>query len=171
MVHIYYGDGKGKTTAAMGLALRMLGTGRKVFIVQYLKGSASGEIRALLRLEGATVLRGRAGTKFIWQMTEEEKQETRDLQMRQLGLAFTAAHEDRAQMLVLDEALDAVSTGTLDEGALIDVIKGCPPEVEIVITGRQPSARLLELADYVTHMQKEKHPFDQGIQARSGIEY
>lgn len=171
MVHVYHGDGKGKTTAAMGLALRMLGAGQQVFIVQYLKGQPSGEIMALLKIPGATVLRGKPGTKFVFQMTQEEKEEVCALQMRQLGLAFEAARNGQAQMILLDEALDAVATGTLREEALLDAIESCPKDVEIVLTGRNPSERLRSIADYITSMNKEKHPFDMGIAARKGIEY
>ena len=171
MVHIYHGDGKGKTTAALGLALRMLGAGKQVFMVQFLKGQHTGELSVLLKMQGVTVLRGRQNMKFVFQMTPEEKAEVYALQMRQLALAFEAARAERAQLLLLDEALDAVDTGTLDEDTLIDGIKSCPDEVESVLTGRNPSARLLEAASYVTHMKKEKHPFDRGTPARAGVEY
>lgn len=171
MVHIYHGDGKGKTTAALGLALRMIGTGRKVFIVQFLKGRPSGEIIALLKMEGVTVLRGKPDTKFVFQMTQEEADAVRALHTRQMQLAFSAAEEERADMIVLDEALDAVATGTLDEEELCKLIGCCKERTEIVLTGRNPSERLLALADYVTHMKKEKHPFDRGIGARKGVEY
>jgi len=171
MVHIYHGDGKGKTTAAMGLALRMLGNGKRVFIVQFLKGKPSGEILALLKMEGATVLRGRPDSKYAFQMTEHELQAVTALHARQIDLAFAAAKEGKAEMLILDEALDAIATGTLDEEMLLDGLVQIGPCAEVIITGRNPSARLLDKADYVTVMKKEKHPYDQGIPARRGIEY
>ena len=99
LLHLYYGDGKGKTTAAMGLALRSLGSGRRVVIVQFLKGGKSGEIPLLERL-GAKVFRGKAGQKFVSRMTPEEKEQTRALQDRNLAAAMT---ED-ADLLILDEA-------------------------------------------------------------------
>ena len=171
MVHIYHGDGKGKTTAAIGLALRMIGSGKKAFIVQFLKGTPSGEIKALIRMDGVTVLRGKPDTRFVFQMTPEERNAVSQLHERQLQLAFAAAKEGRADLIVLDEALDAVSTGMLDEQEVLELIAVSKENVEIVLTGRNPSKELLELADYVTHMQKEKHPYDQGIAARKGIEY
>lgn len=171
MLHIYHGDGKGKTTAAMGLVLRMLGTGNRVFIVQYLKGRPSGEVKALVANPAVTLLRGKPEMKFAFQMTEEEKAQAKDQQMKQMYLAFSALYEERAQLLILDEALDAINTGTLDEDALLDAIKACPVHAEIVLTGRNPSSKLLELADYVTCMKSEKHPYDRGIAAREGIEY
>ena len=99
LLHLYYGDGKGKTTAAMGLALRALGSGKRVVIVQFLKGGQSGEIPLLEQL-GATVYRGKAGQKFVFQMTPEEKAATCELQNQNLAAAMAAP----ADLLVLDEA-------------------------------------------------------------------
>lgn len=171
MIHIYHGDGKGKTTAAMGLALRMIGYGEPVFAVQFLKGSLSGEIAALLKLAGVTILRGKPGTKFVFQMCPKEIAEIKVLHMRQLGLAFEAAYTGKAKLLLLDEVLDAVSTATIEEDTLLDLIKGCPNDVEIVLTGRNPSQSLIQIADYVTEMKNIKHPYQQGIPARKGVEY
>lgn len=171
MLHIYHGDGKGKTTAAMGLALRMIGTGNKVFIVQFLKGRPSGEIQSLLKMDRVTVLRGRPDTKFTFQMSAAEMDSVRELHNRQLQLAFSAAEQGSADLIVLDEALDAIATGTLEEGMLLELILQNKEKTEIVLTGRNLSAQVLAAADYVTHMKKEKHPYDLGMQARKGIEY
>ena len=89
LLHLYWGDGKGKTTAAMGLALRALGTGKRVVIVQFLKGGNSGEIPLLAQL-GAEIYRGKAGQKFVFQMTPEEKAATRELQDQNLPLQWPA---------------------------------------------------------------------------------
>ena len=99
LLHLYWGDGKGKTTAAMGLALRALGSGKRVVIVQFLKGGNSGEIPLLARL-GAEVYRGKAGQKFVFQMTPEEKAATRELQNQNLAAAIAQP----ADLLILDEA-------------------------------------------------------------------
>ena len=101
LLHLYYGDGKGKTTAAMGLALRALGSGKKVVVLQFLKGGQSGEIPLLEQL-GAKIYRGKAGQKFVFQMNEAEKAATRDLQNRNLAAAMT---ED-ADLLVLGDGLE-----------------------------------------------------------------
>lgn len=171
MVHIYHGDGKGKTTAAIGLALRMAGYGKRVFIIQFLKGKPSGEMMALLKLPGITVLRGQPSLKFPSQMCEEEIAQVSALQQRQLQLAVSAVERGDAEMIVLDEVLDAIGTGTLSEAELIRAIHACASRAEIILTGRNPSDQLFALADYVTCMRKEKHPFDQGVQARKGVEY
>ena len=99
LLHLYWGDGKGKTTAAMGLALRALGSGKRVVIVQFLKGGNSGEIPLLAQL-GAEIYRGKAGQKFVFQMTPEEKAATRELQNQNLAAAIAQP----ADLLILDEA-------------------------------------------------------------------
>ena len=110
MLHVYYGEGKGKTTAAAGLAIRALGHGQKVFFLQFLKGGTSGEL-AVLRQAGASVFSGKAGTKFVSQMTEAEKQETARIHNCFLESAKNADWD----LLVLDEACAAVSAGMIDE--------------------------------------------------------
>ena len=113
LLHLYYGDGKGKTTAAMGLALRALGSGKRVVIVQFLKGGQSGEIPLLEQL-GATVYRGKAGQKFVFQMNEAEKAATRALQNKNLAVALAQP----CDMLVLDEAGSAWELDMVDKALL-----------------------------------------------------
>lgn len=113
LIHLYCGEGKGKTTAAMGLALRALGAGRRVVIVQFLKGRRTGEI-LLLESLGAQVFRGKAGTKFSFQMDGKERAETRSLQTEHLR----AALELDAELLVLDEACGAWETDLVDQDLL-----------------------------------------------------
>ena len=98
LLHLYYGDGKGKTTAAMGLALRAMGSGKRVVILQFLKGGKSGEVPLLEQL-GAKVYRGKAGQKFVFQMNEAEKEATRQLQNANLTVAMAAP----ADLLILDD--------------------------------------------------------------------
>ena len=113
LLHLYYGDGKGKTTAAMGLALRALGSGKRVVIVQFLKGGNSGEIPLLAKL-GAEIYRGKAGQKFVFQMNEAEKAATRELQNRNLRNAMARL----ADLLVLDEAGSAWELDMVDKALL-----------------------------------------------------
>ena len=113
LLHLYYGDGKGKTTAAMGLALRAMGSGKRVVILQFLKGGKSGEVPLLERL-GAKVYRGKAGQKFVFQMNEAEKEATRQLQNANL----TAAMADPADLLILDEAGSAWELDMVDKALL-----------------------------------------------------
>lgn len=171
LIHIYHGDGKGKTTAAMGLALRAAGNGWNVGIVQFLKGGPSGEIAPLEALPGVSILRGKPGTKFSFQMSEEEKAATRALHMAHLDEVIQNAQNGAYDLLVFDEALGACACGLLDEAALIHFLQNKPEALEVVLTGRGPSEALLQTADYVTEMVMRKHPFEQGVPARKGIEF
>jgi len=166
LVHLYWGDGKGKTTAAMGLALRALGAGRKVVIVQFLKGGQSGEI-PLLRSLGAEIFRGKAGMKFSFQMDEAEKAETWALQTEHLRQALDC----EADLLVLDEACAAWQTGLVDRELLQTAVLEKPAGREVVLTGRRPPEWMREAADYSTEMHCHRHPYERGVPAREGVEY
>ena len=166
LVHLYYGDGKGKTTAAMGLALRALGSGKKVVVLQFLKGGQSGEIPLLEQL-GAKIYRGKAGQKFVFQMNEAEKAATRDLQNRNLAAAMT---ED-ADLLVLDEAGSAWELDMVDKALLQKAVLARPAAQECVLTAHAAPRWMLDAADYVTEMKCCRHPYQKGIAARKGIEY
>ena len=153
-------------TAAMGLALRALGAGQRVVIVQFLKGGNSGEIPLLARL-GAEVYRGKAGQKFVFQMNEAEKAATRDLQNRNLAAAMT---ED-ADLLVLDEAGSAWELDMVDKALLQKAVLARPAAQECVLTAHAAPQWMLDAADYVTEMKCCRHPYQKGIAARKGIEY
>lgn len=170
-MHIYSGDGKGKTSAAVGLALRAAGDDKRVLLAQFLKGRPSGEIAMLEQLPRITVLHGTTSDKFPWEMTEEEKASARSNDDMLLEEARKEAASGAYDLLVLDEALDACNIGLLDEGALLSLICNRPEKLELVLTGSGPSEELLATADYVTEMHKVRHPFDRGVEARRGIEY
>lgn len=166
LVHLYWGEGKGKTTAAMGLALRSLGAGRKVVIVQFLKGRQTGEVPLLEQL-GAEVFRGKAGQRFSFQMDEEERAETRALQTENLGRALALD----ADLLVLDEACAAWQKDLVDRELLQRAVLDRPQGREVVLTGRNPPDWMREAADYSTEMKCHRHPFEKGIPAREGVEF
>lgn len=166
LLHLYWGDGKGKTTAAMGLALRALGSGKRVVIVQFLKGGSSGEIPLLEQL-GAKIYRGKAGQKFVFQMNDEEKAATRALQNENLKKALA----EPADLLVLDEAGSAWELDMVDKELLKAVVLERPAEQECVLTAHGAPDWMLEAADYSTEMKCHRHPYQKGIAAREGIEY
>ena len=166
LVHLYWGDGKGKTTAAMGLALRALGSGKRVVIVQFLKGGKSGEIPLLEQL-GAKIYRGKAGQKFVFQMNDAEKAATRELQNANLH----AAQQEPADLLILDEAGSAWELDMVDKELLKAVVLERPAEQECVLTAHGAPDWMLEAADYSTEMKCHRHPYQKGIAAREGIEY
>ena len=156
LLHLYWGDGKGKTTAAMGLALRALG----------LKGGHSGEIPLLAQL-GAEIYRGKAGQKFVFQMTPEEKAATRELQNQNLA----ASMAQPADLLILDEAGSAEELDMVDVDLLKKAVLGRPAGCECVLTAHTPPQWMLDAADYSTELRAVKHPYTRGIAAREGVEY
>jgi cob(I)alamin adenosyltransferase len=169
-IHLYYGDGKGKTTAAIGLCIRAAGHGKRVWFVQFLKGQPTGELEVLTKLPTVMIKRGEC-TKFSFQMTEDEKNEVRQCHNQMLQEAADAVKNGKCDFLILDEVAAAVQTGLLDERRLQELLSQKPEELELVLTGRNPAPYMIEAADYCTEMVKRKHPFDQGIAAREGIEY
>ena len=165
MLHLYWGNGKGKTTAAMGLALRALGHGQRVIIVQFLKDGTSGEI-APLRAAGAAVY-ACPNAKFTWLMDEADKAAAREASARALGQALAEPFD----LLVLDEACAALKSGILDEALLRRAVAFAKNGREVVLTGRDPAPWLQDAADYSTEMRAHKHPYADGVAAREGVEY
>ena len=169
MLHIYCGDGKGKTTCSMGLAVRAAGHGRKVVVAQFLKCGNSGERAILEQLPNVNCLSVPEITKFVFTMTEEEKAQTR---AQMTDILLRAAEESRdADLLVLDELNGAISTGMVALEDVLAFLDSRPEGLEVVITGRDPAPELQERADYITEMKKVKHPFDKGQNARKGVEW
>jgi cob(I)alamin adenosyltransferase len=168
LVHIYCGDGKGKTTAAVGLAVRCVGSGGKVLFYQFLKDGTSGEIAVLKSLDGINVFDGCKCDRFVFNMTVNEKEKLRE--------SYTADFKELVKMacdydlLVLDEVVHAVNFDLLPIELLIDFLENKPKTLEVVLTGIKPDRRLTDIADYVSSMVKVKHPFDKGIGARKCIE-
>lgn len=171
LIHLYYGDGKGKTTAAVGLTVRAAGRGMRVLFAQFLKHGESGELRILEQLEQVSILRCEGARKFTFQMNTSELQQTRDVQNRMLQEIIYQVGQGRGyDLLVLDEAINAVSTGTLDEALLRTFVEQKPEPLELVLTGRNPPGWLIGRADYLSEICSRKHPYEQGIPARTGIE-
>ena len=200
LIHIYCGDGKGKSTAALGLALRAVGRGKRVVIARFLKNDDSGEIGPLSRLGGVTLIPCRRSFGFTWNMTPEERAEAAAYygglleeawrlacpkkacgkeSLEAAGqMAISGADTDHpaasrrgADLLILDEALGACSQGMISEKRLLELLDERPEELEVVLTGRNPSEALLARGDYVTRMEAVRHPYERGIGAREGIEY
>jgi cob(I)alamin adenosyltransferase len=167
-IHIYSGDGKGKTTAAIGLSVRFAGSGGKVLFVQFLKGRETGELKPLGSL-GITVLRSSNSGKFIFDMNDEEKRICR--KESETCFYSVVANCTEYGLIVFDEILDAVFTGMISEQSVADFLVNKPGGLEVVLTGHSPSVRLIELADYYSEIVMKKHPYEKGLAARKGIEY
>lgn len=171
-IHVYCGDGKGKTTAAMGLCVRALGRGWNVVVSQFLKGQGTGELKILRDLPGCCVVEAPTATcKFVFQMDEQEKADYRQCVQRHFRETVKAAQETGAKLLVMDEVLDAVAMEMLDDEELAAFLTSRPADLEVVMTGRAPTPCVEPLCDYITRMTKIRHPYDQGLNARIGVEF
>ncbi len=169
-IHIYCGDGKGKTTASVGLAIRAVGSGKKVVFLQFLKNGASSEMKILKNLNQTEtfVLSNYCG--FIKNQSKEELAKIKCDYIELFDKVIEKVQSD-VDLLVLDEVLAACNHGIIEETKLISFLQNKPKNLEVILTGRNPSKRLLSFADYITEMKKVKHPFDEGVQARQGIEF
>ncbi len=170
-IHIYYGNGKGKTTCSMGLAVRAAGCGKKVLIIQFMKTGKSSEIKTLENIPGIEVMDAPRMKKFSFNMSDDEKQEMLEADNAVLGEIRQKVADGGYDLLIMDECLGSCHKGFLDEQLLIDFLRNKPEHLEVVMTGRHPDDTLMEIADYVTEMHKVKHPYDEGIMARRGIEF
>lgn len=169
-IHIYCGDGKGKSTAAMGLALRAAGSGEKVLVTQFLKDGTSSELKILREISGVRVLTCDKKFGFFWNMTEKEKVQAKNAYEELFEKAVQTVRQENIFLLVMDEFIAAYNHGMIDQKKALAFLKEKPENLEVVLTGRDPAPELLEIADYVSEIQKKKHPFDQGLPARRGIE-
>jgi cob(I)alamin adenosyltransferase len=166
-VQVYTGEGKGKTTAALGLALRAAGAGLKVFIGQFVKGMPYSEIKALDRYSELITLRQYGRDCFIYQKPTEE-----DIEVARAGLEEVrkVIASGQYQLVILDEANIATYYKLFSVDELLELINAKPDDVELVITGRYADRRIIERADLVTEMREVKHYYQKGVQAREGIE-
>lgn len=166
-VQVYTGDGKGKTTAAMGLAMRSAGQGLCVKVVQFMKGRDTGELKSLQKL-GVECVRASQSTKFFHMMSDGEKAALRDG-----ALAVLRRIEGwlgSADLLILDEALGALSCGVLHLDELLGIMER-RGGTEVVLTGRGAPDEIVSRADLVTEMREVKHHMQSCVSARKGIEY
>jgi cob(I)alamin adenosyltransferase len=166
-LQVYTGDGKGKTTAALGLSLRAAGAGLKIYIAQFLKQGDYSEIKALKRFSDAIVLEQFGLGQFVkGQPTQAEIDAARD----GLEKARKRLSSGDYDMVVLEEANVAVAIGLFSCKDLMEIIRQKPDHVELVITGRGAAPEVIEKADLVTEMKAVKHYYEKGVQARIGIE-
>ena len=167
-VQVYTGNGKGKTTAAFGLALRSVGAGKKVFIAQFIKGMPYSEIESVNKFLPGIIIRQYGLDCFIVNQPTEK-----DINAARYGLSEVSKIiiSGEYDLVILDEACIAVHYNLFSVNDLIDILTSRPATVEIVVTGRYASHELIEIADLVTEMKEIKHYYHQGVQARKGIEF
>lgn len=167
MIQIYTGDGKGKTTAALGLALRAAGHGMKTFIGQFMKGQVYGELRALQDFP-LIAIEQFGGNKCI----RREEVTDRDRQRAEQGLqrCLEVMQSGNFNIIVLDEILVALWFGLVSLETVLHLVDNKPAAVELILTGRRAPQELIDRADLVTEMRQVKHYYQQGVPARKGIE-
>lgn len=171
LIHLYCGNGKGKTTAAMGLAIRALGRKKRVGIVQFLKSTPTGEVLFLEKQPDVTILRGKDGHEFAFSMTEEQLENTRRIHNAHLEAARSWMRSGQYDLIVLDEISAAYNLDLIDRNAVASFLKEKPDALELVLTGRDPAPLFTEAADYITEMTLLRHPYEKGVPARKGIEF
>lgn len=168
---VFTGNGKGKTTAALGMALRAWGQGMKVLVLQFIKGGWKyGELKASEKLGPNFEIR-QMGEGFIRDAGPEGLNAHREAAQKALEEARRAVREGEHDMVILDEINYAISYGLVNKADVLELIRNKPPRMHLVLTGRNAAGEVIELADLVTEMREIKHPFAAGIPAQKGIEF
>lgn len=171
LIHIYCGDGKGKTTAAMGLGMRAVGRQKKVLLTQFLKDNETGELNSIEKLgNDFEVFKGAPVKKFFKFMSEEEQRETKREHEERFSKVTKKAVEENFDLLILDEIIASTNLDLIPLSEVINFLEKKPKGLEVVLTGRNPNEKLVELADYVSEIKAVKHPYEKGIGSRIGIE-
>lgn len=166
-IHLYTGNGKGKTTAAFGLALRAVGAGKRVFIAQFVKGMHYAELDAIKRFPEIELKQYGLDCFIVNEPTQE------DIDAARVGLKEVSQiiADNSVNMLILDEICIALHYHLFEIAEVIELLKNKPEEMELVLTGRYAPPELYEIADLVTEMTEIKHYYNQGVEARKGIEF
>ena len=171
LIHIYCGDGKGKTTAAMGLGMRAVGREKRVLLTQFLKDNETGELNSIEKLgEKFEIFKGIPVKKFFKFMSTEEQEETRREHEERFRKITKKAISDDVDLLILDEIIASTNLQLVSLDEVVEFLKNKPVGLEVVLTGRNPDDKLIELADYVSEIKAVKHPYEKGINSRIGIE-
>ena len=189
-IHVYCGDGKGKTTAAIGLAIRAAGAGKQGLFSQFMKGGQSSELQILKEILGIRLMRSEKEFPFYEYMSAEQKQELTDIHNGMLqkmtesldagsrfvsdrSVSNSSADNEAVwhpDVIIMDEITYPYNWEMLDRSLFQEFLTQAKGRVELVLTGRNPAEEILQAADYITEMRKIRHPYDQGIPARIGIE-
>ncbi|WP_243190568.1 cob(I)yrinic acid a,c-diamide adenosyltransferase [Clostridium gallinarum] len=172
LVQIYTGEGKGKTTAAIGQGIRAYGNGLKVYMLQFLKGGKTGELKTIDELgDNFKIFRFEKPKDFTWNLTDEEKEELR-LEIREgYNFILDVIKENKCDVLIIDEVMAVLSNKFLSVEEVTYIIDNKPETMELILTGRNVPKEILEKSNLVTEMKCIKHYFSEGVPAREGIEY
>ena len=171
LVQIYTGDGKGKTTAAIGQGIRSAGYGLNVVMVQFLKGGYTGELSTIDKIDNFNIFRFEKERDFVWNLSKAEIEELKKEIRTGYEFIKKIVDEGSCDVLIIDETMGAHYNKFISTDEIIYLIKNKKESMEIVLTGRNVPMEVIDLADLVTEMKMIKHPFEKGIGAREGIEY
>ena len=172
MIHFYNGDGKGKTSAAAGAAIRMVGQSGKVLFAQFLKGNITGEVEILNGISNVDIIRNKKNYGFVSKMSSDMRKELMAEQNGNLEIIEEAIRSKKYNLVVMDEIGDAILHEVADSDKVKKIIQSAKEyEVELIMTGHKDVDFIIEESDYHTYFIKKKHPFDKGVRARKGVEF
>lgn len=171
-IHVYMGHGKGKTTCALGLAFRSIGAGFKVMMVQFLKNWDTSELNSIKMLgDNFQIYRIESRKSFTYNLNDEQLEILRGEIKIEFEQAKKFIYEGNFDLVILDEVLGAIQGNFIDEDLVLEIMKNKPENLELVLTGRNASEKIIQNADLVSKIEKVKHYYDDGVMARLGIEY
>ncbi|AJA47357.1 Cob(I)yrinic acid a,c-diamide adenosyltransferase [Clostridium pasteurianum DSM 525 = ATCC 6013] len=171
-IQVYTGNGKGKTTAAVGLGVRAAGDGYNVFLVQFLKSGFTGELESIKKLEpDFRIFRFEKKRGFFWTLNDSEKAELKKEIQAAYRFCLDALENNKCDVLIMDEIMGAISNELVSKEQVLQLIEAKPDNMELVLTGRNVPEEIVNKADLVTEMREIKHYFEKGVPAREGIEY
>ncbi|MFL0246383.1 cob(I)yrinic acid a,c-diamide adenosyltransferase [Candidatus Clostridium stratigraminis] len=171
-VQVYTGNGKGKTTAAVGLAVRAAGNGLRVSMVQFLKSMPTGELESAKKLEpNFKIYRFEKKRGFFWTLNEEEKRELKEEIQQAFRFCMDALKEEKCDLLIMDEVMGALTNKLVTIDQILELIELKPENVELILTGRDVPKEIAEKADLVTEMREIKHYYEKNVPPRKGIEF
>lgn len=171
-IQIYTGDGKGKTTAALGQAFRAAGAGLNIIMVQFLKGRKTGELESVKRLsENLRIIRIGETDKFFNEMSLEEIEQLKEKIAEGIKKVIEILEKKQTDILILDEIFGAITNQLISRAVLHNILDQKPETMEIILTGRAAASEFIERADLVTEMKEIKHYYQKGVKVRKGIEW
>ncbi|WP_454053343.1 cob(I)yrinic acid a,c-diamide adenosyltransferase [Clostridium sp. Marseille-Q7071] len=171
-IQIYTGNGKGKTTAAVGLATRAAGNEFKVTMVQFLKSGSTGELESAKKLSTYfNIYRFEKPRGFFWTLNDEQKAELKEEIQEAYKFCLKVMEDKQCDILIMDEIMGALGNGLVSEEQLLELMDKKPKDIELIMTGRNVPKRIMEKANLVTEMKDIKHYFNEGVPARKGVEF
>lgn len=171
-IQIYTGNGKGKTTAAVGLATRAAGNEFKVTMVQFLKSGSTGELESAKKLSPYfNIYRFEKPRGFFWTLNDGQKAELKEEIQEAYRFCLKVMEDKQCDILIMDEIMGALSNGLVSEEQLLELMDKKPKDIELIMTGRNVPERIMEKANLVTEMKDIKHYFNEGVPARKGVEF